>query len=62
MGFAIYSLNPYRLHIRRTFAEGVRAIQMIGKSNLVLIVPMGREANNNYKNDCVLLWDDQTLK
>jgi hypothetical protein len=34
---------------------------MVGKSNLILLVPTGG-SSSQYTSDCVLFWDDKVLK
>jgi hypothetical protein len=61
LGFKIYSLYPFDLRVRRKLSYGLRAIQMVGITNFILLVPSG-EGSSDYTSDCVLLWDDKTHK
>jgi len=47
------------MRIRRFFPGGVKVIQMVGKSNLILLIPTGEDPQ--YSASKVLLWDDKKL-
>ena len=59
-GFWIFSIEPFQMRIRRVFEGGVRVVQMVGKSNLILLIPTGEDSR--YPANSVLLWDDKRLK
>lgn len=40
-GFWIFTIEPFQMKIRRIVEGGVRSIQMVGKSNLILLIPTG---------------------
>ena len=48
------------MRIKRYFPGGVKVIQMVGKSNLILLIPTGDDLR--YSAETVLLWDDKKLK
>ena len=59
-GFWIFSIEPFQMRIRRVFEGGVKVVQMVGKSNLILLIPTGEDPR--YPANSVLLWDDKRLK
>ena len=59
-GFWIFSIEPFQMRIRRIIEGGVRVVQMVGKSNLILLIPTGEDPR--YPSNSVLLWDDKKLK
>ena len=61
IGFKIYSLYPFDLRVKRILNYGLRAIQMVGITNFILLVPSG-EGRPEYTSDSVLLWDDKNHK
>jgi len=48
------------MRIRRVIEGGVKVVQMVGKSNLILLIPSGEDTR--YQQNSVLLWDDKRLK
>jgi len=48
------------MRIRRVIEGGVKVVQMVGKSNLILLIPTGEDIR--YPANSVLLWDDKRLK
>jgi len=48
------------MRIRRVIEGGVKVVQMVGKSNLILLIPSGEDTR--YPQNSVLLWDDKRLK
>ena len=59
-GFWIFSIEPFQMRIRRVIEGGVKVVQMVGKSNLILLIPTGEDPR--YPANSVLLWDDKRLK
>ena len=56
-GFNMYQINPYKGPLKRIFEGGVAAVEMIGASNYLVLVPNGTPKNNQ-----VIIWDDQNQK
>jgi len=48
------------MRIKRKIDGGVKVVQMVGKSNLILLIPTGEDPR--YPSNSVLLWDDKKLK
>ena len=45
------------MRIRRVIEGGVKVVQMVGKSNLILLIPSGEDTR--YPENSVLLWDEK---
>jgi len=56
-GFNMYQTIPYKGPLKRIFEGGVAAVEMIGTSNYLILVPNGIPKNNQ-----VIIWDDQNQK
>jgi hypothetical protein len=48
------------MRIRRVIEGGIKVVQMVGKSNLILLIPS--EEDTSYPKNSVLLWDEKRLK
>ena len=59
-GFAIYTLEPFSCRVKRQLEGGVKLVQMVGQSNLVILVTTGLDPN--YQSNFVHFWDDQKTK
>lgn len=58
-GFWIYSINPTTQQIRRDIKGGLSVVQMIGMSNILLMIPTGDDPA--YRNFNLIIWDDKHL-
>lgn len=59
--FWIYALDPaFKREVKRPFKGGIKIVQMVGISSLVLLVATGD--NPEYPSDQVLIWDEKQLK
>lgn len=59
-GFWVYAIYPHFMKkIRRAIDGGLKLAQMIGISNILLLIPTGD--NPAYRADNVILWDDKHL-
>ena len=59
-GFSIFSIEPFCFRVKRVIEGGVKVVQMVGKSNLILIVTSGLDPQ--YPSNHVHFWDDQRTK
>ena len=59
-GFSIFSLEPFRFRVKRCIEGGVKVVQMVGKSNLILVITSGMDPQ--YPSNHVHFWDDRKIK
>ena len=59
-GFQVYSMSSELIRcIKREFKGGLSVVQMLGMSNILLLVATGE--NPDYPSTNVMIWDDKQL-
>ena len=57
-GFQVYSMSSELIRcIKREFKGGLSVVQMLGMSNILLLVATGE--NPDYPSTNVMIWDDK---
>ena len=59
-GFSIFSLEPLRFRVKRQIEGGVKVVQMVNKTNLILVITTGQDTN--YPASYLHFWDDLKLR
>ena len=56
----IYTIDPFCFRIYRAFEGGIRHAQIVGRSNVLLLVPSG--LGSKFSNKTIVFWDEKFNK
>jgi len=59
-GFVIYTIDPFCFRIYRAFEGGVRHTQIVGRSNVLLLIPSG--LGSKFSSKTIVFWDEKVNK